>query len=146
MTLNLIRSSLFVWLILPTLTFGQGFSLGVKNDTTFGTTIFYIKEIVDLTIPLLVTAAFIVFFWGLSKFILNSNKQTEIENGKTYMMWGVLALFILLSFRAIIGFIGGDLFGNGSTDPNSILLPTGASVRTGTAVQLPDGTFQIINE
>lgn len=108
---------------LPVVTFS--FSLGVKNDTTIGSTLVYITEIVDLAIPLLITVAFIVFFWGLSKFILNSNKPEEITNGKNYMMWGILVLFILLSYRTIIGLIKGDLFGDKNTDPKSILFPTG---------------------
>lgn len=111
-----------VFSFFPILT--SAFSLGVSNNTTIGTTITYITEIVDLAIPILSALAFIVFFWGLSKFILNSNKQAEIENGKTYMMWGILALFILVSFGAIIGLIKGDLFGDSSVDKNNILLPT----------------------
>lgn len=122
-----------------------GFSLGAGNDTTIGSTLGYITEIVDLARPLLAAGAFIVFFWGLSKFILNSDKQTEIENGKNYMMWGILVLFILMSYMTIIGLIKGDLFGNGSTDPRSILLPTGggSSVTTSEVFRLEDGTNAI---
>ncbi len=117
----------------------SAFSLGVTNDTTLGSTLSYITELIDLAIPLLSAIAFIVFFWGLSKFILNSSKQAEIENGKTYMMWGVLALFILVSFNAIIGFVKGDLFGNSSTNKSDILLPTGGTpnVTTSQTFRLP---------
>lgn len=141
---KILFANIILAIAIPTLTFA--ISLGVKNDTTFGQVLGYVNEMVNILIPILETVAFIVFFWGLSKFILNSNKPAEIENGKKYMMWGILALFILLSYTAIIGIIKGELFGNSDTDPNSVLLPTGASVKTGTAIQLPDGTFKIINE
>lgn len=130
---NLITYSFLSLSLVPQIILAQGFSLGVTNDTTFGTTLRYIREIINLAIPLLITAAFVVFFWGLSKFILNSNKQAEIENGKNYMMWGILALFILFSFQAIISFVGGDLFDSNSTDPNTILLPDGSTPSVSTS-------------
>jgi membrane protein CcdC involved in cytochrome C biogenesis len=69
-------------------------------------------------IPILFGLSFIVFFWGLSKFILNAGNKTELEKGKSYIMWGILILFILISFRAIISFIAGELdFGDVSGIP-----------------------------
>ena len=59
--------------------------------------------------PILVTFAFMFFFWGLSKFILNAGSQEGIKKGRDYMMWGILALFILLTFRVIVGLIASDL-------------------------------------
>jgi len=84
------------------------FAFSLK-DSTFKITLGYITDTVNLAIPVLSGLAFLFFFWGLSKFILNADKQTEIENGKNYMMWGILALFILLSFRTIIGLISKEL-------------------------------------
>ncbi|MCX6701767.1 MAG: hypothetical protein NTX96_01045 [Candidatus Zambryskibacteria bacterium] len=94
-------------LFIPSVIFA--FSLGVNTDTTFETTINYILEIIRLLIPILSGVAFLVFFWGLSKFILNSNKPEEIKNGKNYMIWGVFTLFILLTFMTIIGFVSNEL-------------------------------------
>lgn len=59
--------------------------------------------------PILFSLSFVVFFWGLSKFVLNSDSKEEIEKGKNYMVWAVLALFVLVSFRVIISFISSDL-------------------------------------
>lgn len=102
-----IGSLLFlVSLILPSISFA--FSLA-QSGTTFSTVITYIMEIIKLLIPILVGVAFIVFFWGLSKFILNSNKPEEIKNGRNKMMWGILMLFILITFNAIIGLVATEL-------------------------------------
>lgn len=68
--------------------------------------------------PILFSIAFIVFFWGLSKFILNSDNEEEIRKGKNYMVWGILVLFILISFRAIISFMTNELgLGSASVIP-----------------------------
>lgn len=101
-----ISSLLFlVSLISPIVSFA--FSLA-QSGTTFSTVITYIMEIIKLLIPILVGVAFIVFFWGLSKFILNSNKPEEIKNGRNKMMWGILMLFILITFNAIIGLMANE--------------------------------------
>ncbi len=100
------------------------FSLGIDTPSKFGDFIIYLKDITNLLIPILFALAFIVFFWGVSKFILNSNKPEEIKNGRNYMMWGILVLFILLTFRTIIGLVSNDL-GIGSKTPTipTLLLP-----------------------
>ncbi len=88
----------------------------------FGTTICDVIDIMNDTLtllnPVIFALSFVVFFWGLSKFILNSGSKDEIEKGKNYMVWGILALFILISFRAIITFITSDFgFGNSTVTP-----------------------------
>jgi hypothetical protein len=92
-----------------------GFSL---EGSTFGGVIGYIIDILNLLIPVLVIFALLTFFWGLSKFILNSGSKDGIEKGKSYMLWGILALFILFTFRTIVGLITSDLeFGNATNIP-----------------------------
>ncbi len=84
----------------------MNFNLATSN---FKTLIQYLLDVLNILIPILSGLAFIVFFWGLSKFILNSNKPEEIKNGRTYMIWGVLVLFVLLTYTAIIGFVSNEL-------------------------------------
>lgn len=108
----------FLVLFIPSLT--HAFDLA---GSTIGGIIMEIVDIANSITPILSTLAFLVFFWGLSKFILNSNKPEEIKNGKSYMMWGILALFILLTYRTIIGLISVEL-GIGTKDPVIPQLPT----------------------
>lgn len=96
--------SAFITLAMPTVT--CAFSL---KDSTFNVIIYEIISVISVVIPILFALSFLVFFWGLSKFILNSGSATEVQKGKTYIIWGVLALFILISFRTIIGIIATDL-------------------------------------
>lgn len=92
------------------------------NGSTVGGVITEVTGIIGSIQPLLMAAAFLVFFWGLSKFILNSNKPEEIKNGKNYMIWGILALFILLTYMTIIGLLSVEL-GIGNKDPVIPQLP-----------------------
>lgn len=122
-------------LILPAISLAAvDFELGAKN---FKWVVLYVIDILNTLIPILFTLALLVFFWGLSKFILNSGSQTEVTNGKNYMIWGVVVLFILISFRAIISLVTSDLgFGDARTEP---ILKTGlnASVSTSEEFRLP---------
>jgi hypothetical protein len=105
--------------LLATPSVSLAFSLA---GSTFKTTVTYLVEILNILVPILIGCAFIVFFWGLSKFILNSSKPEKIKEGKEYMMWGILVLFILLTYKTIIGLVSSDLgFGSGIPDISNIL-------------------------
>lgn len=92
----------------------------------FKEVVWYLLGLIYSIIPILFILAFLFFFWGLSKFILSSGNSAEIQNGRTYMLWGILALFVLLTFRAIIGLVAFDLGLGGGTnldDDYPIFLP-----------------------
>ena len=75
-------------------------------NSTFKGIICEVVGILNLIIPILVGVALIFFFWGLTKFLINSSGNAkELDQGKSYMFWGILALFILFTFRAIIGIV-----------------------------------------
>lgn len=86
--------------------FTYGFDLASSN---FKGVVSEVTGIINLLIPILAAIAFMVFFWGLSRFILNSNKPDEIKDGKKYMLWGIVALFVLLTYRAIVSLISTEL-------------------------------------
>ena len=102
------------------------FSLG---QSTFKDIIDEILSIINTLIPIIISLAFIVFFWGLSKFILGSNNQADINKGKQYMLWGIIAIFIMLTFKTIISLVATDLgIGDGTTIP---IIDKGAIPQTG---------------
>ncbi len=107
-------------MLVPATIFAQSFSL---SDSTFKGTIGYVLSVIEILIPILFALAFIAFFWGLGQFILNTGSKDGVKNGQNYMIWGIVALFALVSFKGIINFVSGDLQLGG--DANSILkLPT----------------------
>lgn len=116
--------------------FAGAFSL---SGSTFASVITEIINIIGLTLPILFALCFLVFFWGVSKFILNSGSAAEIQKGRSYMIWGIVALFILVSFRVIVGIIAKDLeIGDSSFTP---LIPTSSnpSGQEYTTYNLPQG-------
>ncbi len=99
----------------PVFVLAQSFSLA---GSTFKGIIDEILSIISLLNPILFAAAFLVFFWGLSKFILNSGNEAENTKGKNFMLWGILALFILFTFLAIINLASRDLELGGASQGN----------------------------
>lgn len=65
----------------------------------------YIQQL----LPILAGIALLVFFWGLAVFIKNSGDAKSHEQGRSFMIWGVIGLFILLSFMGILQLFYSDL-------------------------------------
>lgn len=67
-------------------------------------------NLINAVLPVLAALALLVFFWGLAKFIFKvGGDEKAVADGKNLIKWGLLALFLLVSFWAIIGFFYEDL-------------------------------------
>ncbi|MFA5830667.1 MAG: hypothetical protein WC878_02440 [Candidatus Paceibacterota bacterium] len=63
------------------------------------------QSFINLTssaIALLYAAAFAVFFLGVVKFIFNTEDDKKREEGKKWMVWGVIALFAMLTVWGLV--------------------------------------------
>ncbi len=60
---------------------------------------------------LLWALAIAVFFWGLVKFIKNAADTKEHEEGKQFIIWGLISLLILVSLWAIVALVLVDTLG-----------------------------------
>ncbi len=62
---------------------------------------------------MLITAAFLFFFYGLIVFIYgrlsNKGEMSQIAKGKQFMLWGLIALFVMVSVWGIVRFAQGLL-------------------------------------
>lgn len=76
-------------------------------------------NIVDLLIPILITLAVVMFFWGLVKYIANASDETAKEGGKSLMIWGMIAIFVMVALWAILGFIQTQLGITGNITPGT---------------------------
>ncbi len=56
-------------------------------------------------VPFLFAIAVCVFFWGMVKF-MSTGDSSEREQGKQFMLWGVIALAVMFSVWGLV-----DLFG-----------------------------------
>ncbi len=68
------------------------------------------RKLLNLTIPVIVALAIVFFLWGMGQFILNDagNEKTRAD-GKQKMLWGVIALFVMISIMGIIAWVGNTL-------------------------------------
>ena len=82
-----------------------------------GNTLNSIRNVVNFIIPLLLSVAVLLFFWGLVKYIANASDEAAKEGGKTLMIWGMIAIFVMVAFWGIIGYVQSSLGLTGSIAP-----------------------------
>ncbi len=68
-------------------------------------TIVQVSGIVEQLVSLLMALAILVFFWGIVKFIANMDDEDSRKGGKHLMIWGMIAIFVMVSFWSIIGYV-----------------------------------------
>jgi len=56
-------------------------------------------------IPFLATLAFLVFVWGVAKFIRSSGSEAELQKSRNFLIYGIVGLFVLVSLYGIITFL-----------------------------------------
>ena len=104
--------------LIPVLTFAQ--ALG-NVETFFGS----IGRIIGLLLPIVVALALLYFFWGLAKFILAAGDETARAEGKSIMIWGIVALFVMVSVWGLVTWVGEALDIDQGADSGSIPTVTG---------------------
>jgi hypothetical protein len=83
---------------------GLSLSLCVGNCGTLtgiANTIFSLIN--NVAVPLVFAIAFIVFIWGVfSYFILGADDETKRETGRTYIIYGLIGFFVMLSVWGLV--------------------------------------------
>lgn len=69
--------------------------------------------LVQKIVPILIGIALIVFLWGVFRFIRSSGEETAREEGKQFMFWGLVGLFVMVSVWALVGVLSASLGGGG---------------------------------
>ena len=98
----------------PSLAFAQ--TLGNVN-----TLLNSIRGLVNGALPVVVGLALLGFFWGLMKFIFAAGDEEKKEEGKNIMIYGVIALFVMVAVWGLVGFIASAL---GIQTGGSVPLPS----------------------
>lgn len=60
-------------------------------------------------LPLLITLAVVGFVYGILKYFLNPDNEEKRKNGKEFMTWGLISLFVMVSFWGIINIFKSSL-------------------------------------
>jgi hypothetical protein len=57
-------------------------------------------------IPFIFALAIVMFIWGAVKFfIINADEEAKREQGKQYMIWGIIALAVMISVWGLVGIL-----------------------------------------
>jgi hypothetical protein len=73
-----------------------------------------IGRLIDIALPIVVAIALLAFFWGLVKFIFAGEEGKK--EGQHLMIWGLVALFVMVSVWGLVRFIGNAVgIGQGDT-------------------------------
>ena len=129
------KSLLLALLFTPQIILAQSVTEPVGNLRGTRGLIDSISQIVDLLIILAAGVALLAFFWGLAKFIFRSaGDEKAVEEGKRVMIWGVVALFVMVSVWGIVRFVQGELgltslVDQGSVNLNNMIPTRGSSGR-----------------
>jgi Na+/proline symporter len=58
----------------------------------------------QLIVPLAMALAIVFFFWGIVKFLWHADDERTHEEGRRIMIWGMIALFVMVALWGIIGY------------------------------------------
>jgi FtsH-binding integral membrane protein len=68
--------------------------------------------VINVLVPIVVTIALIVFFWGLVLYIYHAADQHAHSSGRDMIIWGLIGIFVISCVWGIIKFFSVALFGS----------------------------------
>lgn len=90
------------FLAVPAITIAQGQLSQTGNIVNnFGV-------VLNMLLWVFATLALLVFFWGIIKYISSAGNAEKAKEGKSIMIYGAIALFVLFSIFGIIQFLRGE--------------------------------------
>ena len=84
----------------------------------------FIKKTVGNLIPIVFGIVIIYFFWGLAKYVQSAGDPKKAAEGKSIMIYGVIAITIMTTIYGLASWLGG-LFGIGGTTGTFVPLVSG---------------------
>jgi hypothetical protein len=61
-----------------------------------------VNAIINVAVPILIALGVLFFIWGLVQFIFASGDESAKDEGKRKMIWGVIALFVIVSVWGLV--------------------------------------------
>jgi hypothetical protein len=97
--------------VMPAITWAQNPATGTSARCSFvggadGLKDFFLFPaciINEYLIPIAIGMEVVLFTFGIVQYIANAGNETQRQQGSQFIMWGIIALFVTLSFWAIVG-------------------------------------------
>ncbi len=65
-----------------------------------------VGKLINSALPIVVGLALLGFFWGLAMFVFAAHDPEKRGEGRQIMIWGVVALFVMVAVWGLVNFIG----------------------------------------
>lgn len=87
---------------------GPAATCTLAGNPKFQDVLCYVTGIINGSIiPLIFAVATIMFVWGVVQFfIINADEEAKRAQGKQFMIWGIIALAVMLSVWGLVGILG----------------------------------------
>jgi uncharacterized membrane protein YidH (DUF202 family) len=81
---------------------------GLGNRPVVGDVINYVTCLIAKSVvPLIFTLAVVSFIWGVVQYVINNEEEAKKEKAKSFMIWGIIALTVMVSIWGIVSIVGG---------------------------------------
>lgn len=87
---------------------GGAFKVG---DITLQSSVNVVIGLINRVIPFLIGVAFVLVLAGILKYVAAGDNNEKIAEGRRVIIWGVLILFVMLSFWGLVTVVCTSLFG-----------------------------------
>jgi len=68
-------------------------------------------------IPLIFAVAIVMFIWGVVQFVINTDDEAKKTKGRQFMIWGIIALTVMVSVWGLVSILGNTFGINSSFIP-----------------------------
>lgn len=85
----------------------------LNSNSTLASVIEDIISFINLAVEALAVLALVIFFWGLVRYLYHSDDANSLKEGRSFMLWGLIALFVLFSLFGILQILDIAFFGGG---------------------------------
>ncbi len=65
--------------------------------------------LITKAIPIVFALGLLFFFYGMALYIFRAGDESKAKEGKSIMIYGVIALFVMVSVWGLVKFIGDNL-------------------------------------
>jgi hypothetical protein len=79
----------------------------LKTPTRLGELFNYVTCIISSSvIPLIFALALAMFVWGVVQYVINTQDEAKREKGKQFMIWGIIALTVMVCIWGLVAVLG----------------------------------------
>ncbi len=65
--------------------------------------------LIKSVVPFLFSLAVVGFIWGIIQYFLNPENEEKRKKGKSFMIWGLITLFVMISMWGIVNLFSNTL-------------------------------------